>query len=61
MTPKPKRSPETVVCAQCGNPVAETDAVYGQRFLTVEAEWRSQTLCQSCAGKLPPDQYRWSK
>jgi len=50
-----------VACASCGTMVSDTDAVYGQRFLTVENEWRLQTLCRSCASQLPADQYRWSE
>lgn len=60
MTAKPKKSPDTVTCAQCGTTVVDTDAIYGQRFLSVENEWRPQTLCRSCAQQLPADQYRWS-
>jgi len=58
---KSRKSPDTVKCANCGNAVPDSDAVYGQRFLSVENEWRPQTLCRPCAEKLPADQYRWSE
>ena len=58
---KTKKSPATVTCANCGNKVAANKAAHGKRFLSVENEWREQTLCGPCAQKLPPDQFHRSK
>jgi len=59
--PKAKKAVDTVVCAQCSNSISDSDAIYGQRFLSVENEWRPMILCRSCAIRLPTDQYRWSE
>jgi hypothetical protein len=62
VTARPKKpaavAQDLVTCAQCGTVVPDTEAVTGRRFLTVENEWRPQTLCAPCASRLGPTQYR---
>ena len=52
-SPRAKKPSEP--CAECGS---TTNTIAGERFLTVEAEWREQVLCQLCAAKYGPTQYR---
>ena len=43
-------------CEQCG---ATKDLLHGERFLSVENAWITQTLCRTCATALPSGAYRW--
>lgn len=55
--PSPKKPPKqpSDPCAECGS---LEDVIQGERFLTVEAEWRPQPLCTACANRLRPEQFR---
>ena len=53
---KPTKADIKDPCASCG---ATTDLVHGERFLSVENEWRIQTLCKTCIAQLPAGSYRW--